>query len=165
MKELCKTEGIERNNEQNKKETLFDINLNIIEDKIHQSEQNLSVVVTLINLGIPGKVNANLHYRILGSSGEIVYEEEEVIPVETQIEFIKTIDTVGLMNGNYKLLVDLSYTGQTEPARAEAGFSIGEGFLFEHSSGIFLFALICILSALIFSISFLLFRALIKKAE
>ncbi|OGJ21310.1 hypothetical protein A3K73_05655 [Candidatus Pacearchaeota archaeon RBG_13_36_9] len=155
----CKVKDIEKNG---KNDTLFDISLQIIKDKIFPNE-NLSVAMTLINLGIPGKVNANLHYRIVSSSGEMVYEEKEVVPVETQIEFIKTINTYDLEQGNYRLLVDLSYEGQIEPANAQGSFSIGNGFLLGSVQRVFVYILSLFFLTLISLTSYLLLRELKKR--
>ena len=77
-------------------------------------------------------------------------------------EFIH-IDTIYLVNGNYKLLIDLSYEGQVEPASAEAEFSVGEGFLFEYGSRVFIFVLVCVFVSLIFLIILFLFKGITKK--
>lgn len=108
---------------------LFDVNLELLEKTI-SPQKKLSIVITLINLGVPGKVSAELFYQIKDKKGEVVYEEKEVVPVETQIEFIKDINISELKEGEYTLLVDLSYEGQKEPAQAEGEFTIGkEGIL------------------------------------
>jgi hypothetical protein len=122
----CKTEGVKVNN----KSALFDINLKILKKNLLNSEE-LSGVVGLINLGVPGKVKAHLFYQVRDASGANVYEERETVPVETQLEFIKTINISNFADGNYELSIDLNYEGQKEPAMAVDRFSVGEGVLFE----------------------------------
>jgi len=109
-----------------RKKTLFDINLELLEDRISSLAEGLSVKIGLINLGVPGTVNASLYYELTDSSDEIVHVESEVVPVETQTEYLKTFDLSGFSEGEYSLLVDLTYKGQTEPASSRAVFRIGE---------------------------------------
>jgi hypothetical protein len=101
---------------------LFDINLKILEKLINKGKLDASISLT--NLGVPGKVDATLSYKILNSKEVVVYEESEKVPVETQTEFVKTFDVSGLKKGDYALLVDLSYSGQKEPIQAKGQFSI-----------------------------------------
>jgi len=159
IERTCKTAGLKPN--KNSRDTLFDINLRVLEKRISPDDK-LSGTVSLINLGIPGKVQANLVYQIKDETGKVYYEEKEVVPVETQIEFIKTIDVEGFPPGKYNLWVDLSYVGQKEPARALDSFSVGEGFLFQFKPPIIIFVLI---NALILFCVFLIiyFRHQIKK--
>ena len=106
-------------------EALFDINLKLLK-KIFSPQEKLSAVITLINLEVPGKVSAILLYQIKDKAGNILYEEKEIVPVETQIEFIKEINISELNEGEYTLFVDLNYEGQKEPAQAEEEFTISE---------------------------------------
>jgi outer membrane protein assembly factor BamB len=102
---------------------LFDVNLGLLNKQV-QKNKNLTVVVSLINLGVPGKVNATLYYEIENANKEIKYTETEVVPVETQEEFIKTMDVSTLENGAYTLFIDLKYEGQKEPAQAKTEFTV-----------------------------------------
>ncbi len=153
----CKIKDVPEKDKKSK-DILFDINLDLIKNSLSPSEK-LSGTITLINLGIPGKVLANLTYEIINSKGEIVYSEEETVPVETQIEFIKTIDTSNLEEGEYTLLADLKYENQTEPAHSEEKFTIGKSTLnntYGHS-------IVAIILLLIFAGIILAFFNLIKQ--
>ena len=59
----------------------------------------------------------------------IYIEEDEIVPVETQTEFIKEFDTSNLNEGEYKIFVKLDYLGQTEPAEAQETFIIKKGII------------------------------------
>jgi hypothetical protein len=105
------------------KNTLFDVNLEVLD----RNEDGLLLgTISLINIGIPGEVIARVNYKIRNSKNEIVYEEDEVVPVRTQMEFIKEIDTLSLPDEEYTWTVELSYDGQTEPAQAGDSFTIGK---------------------------------------
>jgi len=103
---------------------LFDVYVRILKEEISSSEKLLSSV-GLVNLGIPGQVDVNLTYQIKDFLRAVVYEEREIVPVETQIEFIKEIDISNLEDDAYTLFLDLTYVGQTEPAQAESTFYVG----------------------------------------
>ncbi|MBR9705967.1 hypothetical protein GOV14_02960 [Candidatus Pacearchaeota archaeon] len=102
----------------NVKNVLFDIKLEILDSK------GLELKINLLNFGVPGRVNASLYYEVSDSAGKVVYEENEIVSVETQIEFIKSIKGLDLNNGKYKVFVDLKYEGQQVPAFAEDFFII-----------------------------------------
>ncbi|MGV8162912.1 MAG: PQQ-binding-like beta-propeller repeat protein [Candidatus Nanoarchaeia archaeon] len=104
---------------------LFDIDLNLLEKSIYSGE-NLSAVISLINLGVPGRVNATLYYEIKDETDKIVYSETEIVVVATQEEFIKNINTANLELGEYRIHVDLTYEGQNEPANSQGVFIINK---------------------------------------
>jgi len=106
-----------------KKVVLFDINLNLPKKEII-AEDSLIASIALINLGVPGKTNVSLQYVIKDSSGNIVYDETEVLLVETQTEFLKEFDISKFALGKYSISADLKYEGQKEPAQAEDKFNI-----------------------------------------
>jgi eukaryotic-like serine/threonine-protein kinase len=129
---------------------LFDINLGLVNKNVQKSK-NLTMIVSLINLGIPGQVNATLYYEIDNASNAMIYNETEIIPVETQEEFIKSLDINKLASGSYKLLIDLKYEGQKEPAQAQTEFVVYDNktvgiFLLEH---LYLIILIILLAGAI----------------
>ena len=105
------------------KTILFDILVKILKKEIISGE-NLTSTISLINFGVPGKVDANVHYIIKDSAGNVYVESRETIPVETQLDFIKGFDVSGLKEGGYTLAADLTYIGQTEPATSEDTFTI-----------------------------------------
>ncbi len=107
------------------KKNLFDISLQVIKDDVKNSKE-LKLALGLVNIGNIGRVNATLYYEITDSKGHIVYQETEVISVETQTEFIKNINVERFKDGEYSMLVKLEYEGQTEPAITESSFVIGE---------------------------------------
>ncbi len=104
-------------------EALFDINVELTEEEV-TSDGELMGKVTLINFGDEGSVDANLYYAILDSEGNVVYEGRETVAVETQKEFIKTFDVSDFASGEYTLVMDLEYAGQSEPAKTERVFSV-----------------------------------------
>jgi len=109
------------------REALFDINVELMSEKITRDE--LLAAITLINFGQPGLTDVSLHYSIYSiedTTGNVIYEETEIIPVETQKEFVKIFDVSELDDGEYILSLDLKYEGQTEPARAEKKFVISK---------------------------------------
>ena len=104
-------------------ENLFDIILDLIKSKIFVDE-DLNVKITLVNFGVPGKVNVSLYYEILDLENNVILIENETISVETQIEFIKTFKlppTVKL--GDYKLSVKLIF-GDRQEAISQSSFQI-----------------------------------------
>jgi surface protein len=113
---------------QNPKKALFDIITEIITEPRNVGE-DLVAKISLINFGLKGKVNANLHYKILDNNNLTVKEFNETVPVQTQTEFLKHINTSGLLKGKYTLVINLTYLGQTEPASSEKIFYINEGLL------------------------------------
>jgi len=114
-------------------ETLFDIDVELTEDGV-TPDGELMGKVTLINFGDEGSVNANLHYTILDSDGNVVYDGRETVAVETQKEFIKAFDVSEFASGEYTLVTDLQYAGQSEPARTERVFSVEGGDDFEYGA-------------------------------
>jgi hypothetical protein len=133
--------------------TLFDINLKIYKKEIALSDK-LGVSIELINMGDPGRAEANLHYTIKDDYGSIVYNAIDVVGVETQKEFIKYFDTSKLGAGKYTIVIDLTYIGQKEPAQTSGEFSINasdkqKSFLFLMLSQV-VFAFIFMAVVLIF---------------
>jgi len=108
------------------RENLFDINIRI-DPKSKNVKQNEDVlaVISLLNLGNPGRVNTSIHYWIEGE--DLIYEEYENIPVETQREFIKRFSIKENMPPKtYILNAELSYEGQLEPAYSSDTFQVFE---------------------------------------
>ena len=84
----------------------------------------MTAKITLINFGEPGLINATVHYQILAPDDTLLYEETEIVPVETQKEYVKTFDVKDFKDGDYKLRMDLQYPGQSEPAASESVFKV-----------------------------------------
>ncbi|MBR9705063.1 hypothetical protein GOV12_06640 [Candidatus Pacearchaeota archaeon] len=127
----CKIKDKKKNNI---KEILFDVNLRIVNDELVLGK-DLQAIIGLLNIGVPGKVNAKLDYYLYDSNDKLIYSEVEVVPVETQIEFIKNLKDLDLGLGEYRLKVELSYLGQTEPASSEDYFNVVEFNLRSFISG------------------------------
>ena len=117
---------------------LFDINLKILSDISSKktmtgftisSEGILTIQIGLLNIGDPGRVSATVNYRIEDVTGNIVYDKTEIVPVETQNEFIKELDVSNLSDGKYTAVAILTYEGQKEPARAEEVFYVQKSFM------------------------------------
>ncbi|RLG12697.1 MAG: hypothetical protein DRN71_05815 [Candidatus Nanohalarchaeota archaeon] len=105
---------------------LFDIYVEFAEEVI-DSGGELLAKIGLINFGDAGLISVNLSYVIEDAVGNVVYEEDEVVGVETQKEYLKSFDVSGFADGKYTLFVDLRYEGQNEPAGAQKVFFIGGG--------------------------------------
>jgi len=104
---------------------LFDVIIDMLEDTAGDDGE-INSKITLINVGVNGKVDTTLYYEIVDSEGTIFYSEEEKIAVETQLEFIKTFDVASYPDGKYMVYVDLDYEAQEEPAQSMATFYVGE---------------------------------------
>jgi len=102
---------------------LFDIGVNMANDKLFIYEK-LIVTVSLLNIGKAGKVPVTINYTVLDGLGNVVYKEEELLVVETQLQFVKEFDVSQLREGMYSFAADLGYGDQTEPARAEGKFYV-----------------------------------------
>lgn len=107
---------------------LFDIGVKINRKNVFVNEK-LTSTISLINLGVPGEVKVVIYYRIIDERGDVVYEESEMVLVETQKEFIKEFDISKLDEGEYTLLSEIKYEGQKEPARAEEVFYVQKTFM------------------------------------
>ena len=122
-KEERKKEEKAEPTEEATKEVLFDIIMDLIKSKIFVDE-DLNVKITLVNFGVPGKVNVSLYYEILDLENNVILIENETRTVETQIEFIKTFKlppTVKL--GDYKLSAKLIF-GDSQEAISQSSFQI-----------------------------------------
>jgi hypothetical protein len=102
---------------------LFDISLELLAEKI-TSNGELLAKITVINLGRAGLANAKLFSAIRDISGKIVYDGQEKIPAEMQNGSLKRYYLSNLEEGDYTLLLDLTYDGQKKPAHAEKAFTI-----------------------------------------
>jgi len=142
VKRKCKVKPAPKKRSRN---VLFDIKLEVL--KSESSLGKISSAVSLINVGAPGRVEVLVDYKVKNNVGEIVYEETEKVPVETQIEFIKEIDISDLPDGGYSLVANLRYEGQVEPANAGGGFFIGEGSLMSRFSQSIILIIVVVLVA------------------
>ena len=113
------------NNGNNGKRALFDINVKVLDSVVREDKMLLSSI-SLINFGNLSNVNVSLLYQILDRNSDIVHESHEEVSVDTQKEFIKEIDISGLKKGEYELIVNLEYPGQTEPASSVEMFIVGD---------------------------------------
>ncbi len=108
------------------RENLFDINIKIDQrSKNVKQNEDVLAVVSLLNLGNPGRINTSIHYWIEGE--DLLYEEYENISVETQKEFIKRFNVgKNMPPKTYTLNAELSYEGQLEPAYSSDTFQVFE---------------------------------------
>ena len=125
--QICQQKAYDTNAQSTKK-ALFDIVLELI-NQPKSAGDDLIAKISLINFGLSGQVDANLTYTITDQNTQIVKQFTEVVPVKTQTEFLKNINTTGMVDGKYTLNVKLIYAGQSEPASAEKIFYINEGVL------------------------------------
>jgi hypothetical protein len=100
---------------------LFDVLLELTPDSVYAG-QNITALVTMINVGEPGMVNGTLNYTIYKGE-EIVWSELENVSVLGQKAINKTISTKGLGVGEYTCEVVYAY-GDNTTASARASFTI-----------------------------------------
>jgi hypothetical protein len=118
--EIASSSGIDINS----KIPLFDIIADVVTEP-RDPNDNLSVKISLINFETLNITNANINYTITDSNGNIVKQYSRIIPVATQAELLEQVELTGLANGKYTLHLELTYTGQKDPASAEKVFYIG----------------------------------------
>jgi len=110
-------------NETSERGVLFDISAEINKKEVFLNEKLMSTI-SLINLGVPGRVDVIVYYKIINEKGDVVYKESKIVSVETQKEFLKEFDISGLSAGTYSLVAEINYEGQKEPAKAEDVFKL-----------------------------------------
>lgn len=132
--------------------TLFDIALEPISLASTPFDPFL-VKVSLLNFGLDEEVPATISYDVTDSDGITVFYDEEVVAVQTQIDFIKTFDFSYLKSGDYDLAVRLTYAGQKEPATSNMSFTLIGESSFNYWIIIFIALLI-----LVFGISYIVYR-------
>ena len=79
--------------------------------------KSIEALITLINVGEIGTVNASINYTIL-SGNTVIWLEEENITIQGQLAFVKQISTDDLNSGEYKFQV-IHYYGDNQTATAE----------------------------------------------
>lgn len=93
------------------KKILFDISLDIPSKykELYPGEE-LLLQLTLFNLGEVGKVDVSITYFIKDLSGKIVFTKEEIVAVETQASFSRTITLPdNLVSGEYVAIAQTKY--------------------------------------------------------
>ncbi len=100
---------------------LFDVILELTADSVFETE-NIEALITLINVGDPGLVNATVIYTLYKGE-EIIWSEEEDLSIWGQLAFNKTISTTGLSSGEYTFEV-VHYYGDNQTASAQQLFAI-----------------------------------------
>jgi hypothetical protein len=100
---------------------LFDVLLELTPDSVYAG-QNITALVTMINVGEPGMVNGTLNYTIYKGE-EIVWSETENVSVLGQKVINKLIPTKGLSVGEHTCEVVYVYGGNTT-ASAHTSFTI-----------------------------------------
>ena len=111
--------------------------------------ESFEALITLINVGDSGLVNATLNYTLY-KGGEIIWVEKEDISVSGQLAFNKTISTEGLDVGEYTLEVVHNY-GDNQTASAHNTFLVTAEQSGEESPiWIYVIFIIIILALLIF---------------
>lgn len=104
-----------------KKGFLFDVLLELTPTSVDVGE-DINALITLINVGEPGLVNATVVYTLYKGT-EIIWTEEENVSVLGQIAFNKTLSTEGLSSGEYIYEV-VHYYGDNQTASAQKLFTI-----------------------------------------
>ena len=100
---------------------LFDVILELTADSVFETE-NIEALITLINVGDPGLVNATVIYTLYKGE-EIIWSEEEDLSILGQLAFNKTISTTGLSSGEYTFEV-VHYYGDNQTASAQDTFTV-----------------------------------------
>jgi len=124
---------------------LFDVILELTPDSVYVGE-DISALITLINVGEPGLVNGTVNYTLYNGE-EIVWSSEEDVSVLGQKSYTKTISTDGLSPGSYTFKVIYSYAGG-ETASAQGIFTV-DATQQPLSENILLWAIIIILIVII----------------
>jgi len=121
---------------------LFDIDVMLTEESV---DDELLVKVTLMNFGRSGVIDANVVYTITDSAGNLVHQQEETVPVEAQVEFLRSFNVSQYPDGEYTILLDLSYDTQVDPAQAVKQFTIYR----QKSNNYFGFILVLVLGVMV----------------
>lgn len=87
--------------------SLFDIKLDITPDSVHVGS-DVSVTITLINVGEPGTVKGTMSYALYRGA-EIIWSSEENVSVLSEKTYTKAISTDGLSPGSYVNKVVYNY--------------------------------------------------------
>jgi hypothetical protein len=112
------------NTSDSRKKVLFDIIADIVTEPKTPGE-DLVIKLSLINFGLAESVDANLKYEILDANGGIAKHFSKTVLVSTQSELLEHINTSGLSEGKYTIIIGMTYSGQTAPASTENTFYIG----------------------------------------
>ncbi|MEK6969835.1 MAG: hypothetical protein AABW48_05395 [Nanoarchaeota archaeon] len=103
---------------------LFDLASDLTKSELFFGEKP-TAKISLINLGVPGRINVSLYYSISDSENRAILTEQETMEIETRTEFIKFFELPSNSGpGKYKLSVKLTYLGQKEEALSENSFQV-----------------------------------------
>jgi uncharacterized membrane protein YgcG len=102
---------------------LFDVAVDFTTEIV---EDELVAKISLVNFGGSGYIEVGLTYKITNDAGEILLEEQDVVPVEVQTEYLKAFNVSGWAEQEYTLEVELNYAGQKEPAVTQKVFTVGK---------------------------------------
>lgn len=110
----------------NAPENLMDVLTRVLDDyKTVQAGSKILVELTMYNLGTEEIMDANIHYIIKNSDGEMIKESEETIAIYTKIQTVKEfILPANLPDGRYYIYTEINYG--TEKASSETSFEIRE---------------------------------------
>jgi len=90
---------------------LFEVSLDMLAKyKERLAGEELVLQLTLISLGDFGKTNVSMIYLIKDFEGNIMLEQEEIVEVETQVSFSKTINLPStISSGDYLVIAQATY--------------------------------------------------------
>lgn len=93
------------------KMVLFDVSLDIpVEYKEIFPGEELLLQLTLFNLGEVGKTDVSIEYIIKDFEGNIITEQKDIVSVETQVSFSKTIKMPSTIKpGDYVAIAQVRY--------------------------------------------------------
>lgn len=143
---------------------LFDVILELTPESIYEGE-DITALITLINVGEPGLVNATVSYTLYKGE-EIIWSEEEDLSILGQLAFSKTIATAGFNPGTYTYEVVHRY-GDNQTASAQDVFTVnaqpGEGIPLWILIVLVVIIIIILIIAFLFKTGYLSLAKKIKK--
>jgi len=139
-------------------EALFDVRVKIPEKyQVVSPGKEVAANVELFNLGETGIIDLEVEYFIRNEEGETIVSEKETIAIETQANFVKTMQLPSdLEDGNYIFYVRTTYDDKV--ASASAWFEVIREPLLAPAFYKIILIIILIILLLIFLILFLLHR-------
>lgn len=109
------------------KTALFDISVKIPENykKLYTGD-SLFFEISLLNMGQVGRVDASIKYKLQDFDGNVLEEKDEMVAVETQASFSRTIILPdNIKPGKYLMTVDVKYGNKSEGSSSDV-FNVAE---------------------------------------
>lgn len=103
-------------------ESLFDVSINL--DNLVLNDKIISFDVSLTELLNSDEIGVHVKYSIIDSNNNEIFSQIETRAVNDELTYTKSLDVLNLVDGNYKLRVDVLY-GNLQRAFAEQSFIYG----------------------------------------